>query len=46
MRKLGGIHQICIDKNEDKQSPNLENMQALSSRKKPKAGFSDCAEEF
>ena len=34
------------DKNEGKRCPNLENKQALSSKKKPKAGLSDCAEEF
>ena len=34
------------DKNEGKCCPNLENKQALSSKKKPKAGLSDCAVEF
>ena len=35
-----------IDKNEGKRCPNLENKQALSSKKNPKVGLSDCAEEF
>ena len=34
------------DKNEGKHHPNLENKQALSSKKKPKSGLSDFAEEF
>ena len=34
------------DKNEGKHCPNLENKQALSSKKKPKAGLSDCDEKF
>ena len=34
------------DKNEGKHRPNLENKQALSGKKKPGAGHSDCVEEF
>ena len=34
------------DKNEGKHCPKLENKQALSSKKKPKSGLSNCAEEF
>ena len=34
------------DKYEFKQGPNLKNKQTLFSKKEPKAGFSDCAEEF
>ncbi len=34
------------EKNEGKHHLNLENKQALSSKKKPKAGLSDCAKEF
>ena len=33
------------DKNEGKHCPNLKNKQALSSKKKPKAGLNECAEE-
>ena len=46
MRKLSGIAKGCRDKNEGKQSPNANNKQALSSKKKPKDGLSDCAEDF
>ena len=34
------------DKNEGRRCPNLKNKQALYRKKKPKAGLSECAEEF